>query len=55
MDQAQLLLTGLFVGLALGLVGGIAYIVWQWKHPNGYRTYGILGRRWYDPRRIRYW
>ena len=55
MDQAQLWIAGLIVGLTLGLVGGTANIVWQWTHPNGYWTYGLLGRRWHNPRRVRYW
>ena len=55
MDQVQLWIAGLIVGLALGLIGGIANIVWQWTHPNGYWTYGLLGRRWHNPRRVRYW
>jgi len=55
MDLSALLLLGLIVGPILGLVGGIAHVVWQLTHKDGYWTYGILGRRWYDPRRTRYW
>jgi len=52
---ARLIEVGFLVGLALGLIGAVAYIVWQWRHPNGYWTYGLLGRRWHNPRRVRYW
>ena len=55
MDISALLALGLIVGPILGLVGGIAHVAWQITHKDGYWTYGILGRRWHDPRRIRYW
>jgi len=55
MNQSTLLSAGLEAGLTLGLVEAIANIVWQWTHPHGYWTYGILGRQWHNPRQRRYW